>query len=268
MMITTEKMFFRLRKSIQYLLFSGHRRGHGIHSPFVFNLITEVFRNKSTPDVVLNIEKARKRLKKDKRIIKVADYGAGSKKAGSYERRVSDIARYSSIPKKYGLLLYHLAAEFGGKDIIELGTSLGISTLYLASGSPGSTVHTIEGSSEIAAMASANIKDECISNIRLYEGTFDYILPLIIKSGLTPGLVFVDGNHRKEPVLNYFRLLLTVVSGTTVIVFDDINYSAEMNEAWQEIKRNERISLSIDLNRMGIVFFKEGITHNDYIIRY
>jgi len=261
-------MLFRLANYIKYFLLAGHRKGHGIHSPLVYDLITKVFRNKSTPGVVLNIEKARKRLKASSCVIDVTDRGAGSKKLSGDKRKVSDIVRYSSVPEKYGKLLYNLAAEFGGEAIIELGTSLGLSTLYLALGSPGSTVHTIEGSVEIAKLAGQTFEAEGIRNIRIYEGTFEEILPGILDTGMKPGLVFIDGNHRKRPVLNYFKMLEAVAVNDTVIVIDDIYYSAGMYEAWQEIKKHKRVSVTIDLYSMGLVFFREGITHNDYIIRY
>ena len=261
-------MYLRLTKNIKYFLSAGHRRGHGIHSPFVFDLITRVIRNKRDPVVVLNIEKARKRLKADSRIINVTDYGAGSKKFSGDKRKVSDIARYSAVSRKYGELLYNLAAEYGKGDIIELGTSLGISALYLAGGSPGSTVHTIEGSGEIAVLAAKMFENEGINNIRLYDGTFEEVLPVIINSGVKPGLVFIDGNHRKKPVLKYFEMLAEIAGNETIIVLDDINYSDDMHEAWEEIKKHKRVSVTIDLNRMGLVFFREGIPHNDYIIRY
>jgi predicted O-methyltransferase YrrM len=253
---------------MRYFLFSGHKRGHGIHSPFVFDLVNKVFRNKRDSDIVLNIEKVRKRLKADRSLINVVDRGAGSKKLKGDRRRVSDVARHSSVPKKYGVLLCNLASEFGRNGIIELGTGFGISTLYLACGSPGSIVYTLEGSGEIAQMAAKTFEAEGITNIHLYEGTFEEMLPVVINSGVKPGMIFIDGNHRKEPVLNYFRMIESVAGNETVFVFDDIYYSDEMYKAWQEIKKQKRVSVTVDLYRMGLVFFREGIAHNDYIIRY
>ena len=260
-------MLFRYVRYIKYFLFAGHRRGHGIHSPFIFDLINKVFRNKRESEIVLSIEEVRKRLEADSSIINIFDRGAGSKRLKGDRRRISDIARYSSVPKKYGILLYNLAEEFGKEGIIELGTALGISTLYLAYGSPGSIVYTIEGSGEIAQLAGKIFETEGMKNIRLYEGTFEDTLPAVINSGVKPGLVFIDGNHRKEPVLNYFRMIESIAGDETVLVFDDINYSVEMHDAWQEIKRHKRVSATVDLYRMGLVFFREGITHNNYIVR-
>ena len=69
---------FSAVRFIKYLLFSQHRNGHGIHSPFAFDLVSGIFRNKIEPDIVFSIEKIRNRLLNDPRPITVNDLGAGS----------------------------------------------------------------------------------------------------------------------------------------------------------------------------------------------
>ncbi len=261
-------IIFRFVRILKYFLFAGHKRGHGLHSPFVFDLVTRVFRNKIDKNVVSNIKETRERLKLDKRLIKVNDLGSGSLRFKSKIRKVSEIARYSSVPEKYGLLLLNLASEFGKPEIVEMGTSLGISTLYLASGAPDSIVYTIEGCSETSEIAKQTFIMAGLSNIKLINGSFKEILPEIIGKGIKPGLVFIDGDHRKESVIKYFNQLALIAGNNTVIAIDDINESVGMSEAWDEIRHNERVSVTIDLYRMGLAFFREGINHNDYIIRY
>jgi predicted O-methyltransferase YrrM len=260
--------FYHLLKYSCYILFSSHKRGHGIHSPFVFNLITKVFRNKTDTDVVCIIEAIRKNMISDHRKILVTDYGSGSKKMRSNLRKVSDIAKNSAVPRKYGLLLARLSEEFGRSNIIELGTSLGISTLYLASGSDDTIVHTMEGCPETSKIAEENFRMAKLENIKKYTGTFDELLLSVKNENFIPGLVFIDGDHRKEPVLRYFRTISEMSDSKTVIVLDDIHHSAAMEEAWEEIKKDERISVTVDIFRMGLVFFNEGMTRSDYIIRY
>ena len=254
-------------KYLKYILLSGHRKGHGIHSPFVFDLVSRVFRNKVDPDIVSIIEKTRKKMIHDNRSILVTDLGSRSDLTKTNLRRVSEIARYSPVPGKYGKLLSKMAGEFGKPLIIELGTSLGISTMYMAA-STDTTIFTIEGCKETAEIARQNFKEAGQNNIKIFEGPFDEVLPGLAETGVNPGLVFIDGNHRKEPVVKYFNKLAEISSDKTVIIIDDINYSNEMTEAWNEIKLHEKVSVSIDLFRMGIVFFREGINHNNYIIRY
>jgi predicted O-methyltransferase YrrM len=261
-------IIFRATKYLKYILLSRHRNGHGIHSPFVFDLVSRVFRNKIDPDIVFSIEKIRKRMISDKRSIIVSDLGSGSEIHKTSLRKVSEIARNSPVPAKYGVLLSNMAAEFGEPHIIEFGTSFGISTLYMATACTGALVSTMEGCPSISVIARENFRKEGIENIEVSTGSFDEVLPFILNKKIKPGLVFIDGNHCKEPVIRYFSQIAELSDSKTVIIIDDINYSSEMGEAWDAIKRFEKVSVTIDIYRMGIVFFREGISHNDYVIRY
>jgi predicted O-methyltransferase YrrM len=260
-------IFSKPIKYLNYILLSGHSKGHGIHSPFVYDLVSRVFRNTVNPEAVAGIEKIRRKMLNDKRIIQVRDLGSGSG-LRTISRKVSEIARYSPVPQKYGKLLSKLSAEFGKTTIIELGTSLGISTMYLSALCPEATVLTIEGCPQTAAIARQNFSEAGYNKIEILEGSFDEILPVFFSMGITPDLVFIDGNHRKEPLLKYFDLLSEQSDSKTVIIVDDINHSSEMEEAWSELKLHTKVTVSIDIYRMGILFFREGINHCDFTIRY
>jgi Predicted O-methyltransferase len=260
--------FFRISGYLYYLLFSRHRNGHGIHSPFIFDLISRVFRNKTANDIVLKIENIRKRCSSSEKIIRVVDLGAGSLKMKGDFRKVSDIARYSAVPKKYGVLLSALAAEFGKPAVIELGTSLGISTMYLASGGPGLVVFTVDACPETSGLAKENFSEAGFENIRLMNGSFDSTIPELKKQSVRPGLVFIDGDHRREPVLRYFNQMAEISNGSTVIVLDDIHQSREMEDAWNEVKLHKCVTATVDLYRLGLVFFRGGMSRSDYVIRY
>ena len=255
-------------KYLGYILFSRHRLGHGIHSPFVFYLVSRVFRNKIDPGVVLMIDDIRKKNISGNRTISVLDIGAGSSKMKSSIRKVSHIVKYSSVPEKYGILLSRLAGEFGGKDIVELGTSAGFSTMYLAAACPDSTVYSIEGCPATAQIARENFDLAGIGNINLLVGSFEEKLQELIGKPVSPGLVFIDGNHKKGPVINYFSQLAELSGKETVIIIDDIHCSDEMEEAWKTIKKHEKVTLTVDIFRMGLVFFREGVNHFNYVVRY
>lgn len=261
-------IFFRAFKYLKYIFLTKHHKGHGIHSPFIFNLVSKVFRNKTDSDVVCTIEKVRKKLMSNHESIRLNDLGSGQDKRTVNIRKVSEIARYSPVPSKYGQLLSNLASEFGKPVIIELGTSFGISTMYLASGSPESVVYTIEGSEEVAEIAKANFNYAGLKNIITLTGSFDEMLPVVFNNEVKPGLVFIDGDHRKEHLLRYFAKIAKEADNNTVIVIDDICYSKEMGEAWNEIRNNEKVTVTVDIFRMGIVFFRKGITHQNYIVRH
>jgi predicted O-methyltransferase YrrM len=253
--------------TVHYLLTSRHSRGHGIHSPFLYRLITEVFRNKNLDSVVSKCEAIRKRMLHDKRIIDFEDMGAGSTVMTGNRRRVSSIARYSSLSKKYCTLLASLSAEFAAGSVLELGTSLGISTLYLALGSPDSEIVSVEGCRAVSEIANANYIEAGATNARSVNAGFDHFLESPRFEQMRPGLVFIDGNHRKDALLKYFNIIKNNCSGDSVIVIDDIRLSKEMNDAWNEIKYDNSVAVSVDIGRMGLLFFRRGLTNQHYIIR-
>lgn len=260
--------FYQASKYLEYLVFSGHRKGHGIHSPFIFDIVSKIFRNKTQSEIVCKIEKIRKKLLHNQKLINVNDLGAGQYRNSSKTRKVSDIAKYSAVPQKYGILLSNLAAEFGSHSIIELGTSLGISAMYLAASCPEGRVYSVEGCGECAELAKENLEEAGFLNVNVINASFDSVLPGFAAEGIKPGMVFIDGNHRKEPTLRYFEQLAEISGEKTVFVIDDIYYSREMSEAWTEIKHSANVSATIDIFRMGIVFLNRNVTRNHYKIRY
>ena len=141
--------------------------------------------------------------------------------------------------------------------IIELGTSFGMTTAYLAEGNKSATVHTFEGSSAIAQIAQAHFESLSLGNIHSYQGDFDVLLPSFLEASSTIDLAFIDGNHREKPTLQYFKQLLAKSTDDTILIFDDIHWSAEMERAWAEIKAYPAVTLSIDLFFIGIVFVKK-----------
>ena len=259
---------FTAAKYIQYFLFSRHRKGHGIHSPFVFDLITRILRNKRVPDFVQRIESIRENMKSDPGYINVEDFGSGSRRIHGTKRKISDIARFSAVPEKCGLLLSQMAEAFGYPLILEFGTSFGISTMYMASARPDVQVYTMEGSPEICAVAERNFSEAATRNIRLMRGSFDSLMPSIKGLNMAPGLVFIDGDHRKEPLLKYFNQIAEISGNNTVVIIDDIYSGKEMADAWNIIKNHPEVSVTVDIFRMGIVFFRKGIAKANCVVRY
>ena len=259
---------FPVFKFVKYALFSGHISGHGIHSPFVFDLVSKIMRNKIDPVIVFSIETIRKKMVSNPDLIVVNDLGSGSSKMKSNLRKVSDIAKTSAISRKYGIFLSKMSGNFSGQLVIEFGTSLGISTLYLASTCPGTPVFTIEGCPSTAGIASRNFSEAGLTNIRLFTEPFEIAIGQISSMNITPGLVFIDGDHRKDPLMNYFSKVADISDSNTVIIIDDIYSSREMAEAWYEIKNDDRVTLTVDIFRMGIVFFRHGVTPDHYVVRY
>ena len=176
---------------------------------------------------------------------------------------------YKRQPEKYGKVLYHLVQYFSPHSIIELGTCLGIATAYMASAKPSARVITIEGSPELSDTAAINFKELKFNNIDQVTGSFDDKLPEVLAGIKTVDMAFVDGNHRYEPTMKYFNILMGKANENSVFVFDDIYWSPEMTRAWSEIKKDPRITLTIDIYRFGIAFMhREKLAKEDFVLRY
>ena len=201
------------------------------------------------------IEKIRGQLLCQRTAIAVTDFGVGSSIIKTNKRVVADIAGSSLKPAKYARLLFRMVHHYQPQTILELGTSFGITTSYLAAGNAHAKVHTLEGDASIAALARKTFKELGLKNIELREGEFSTALSVLLKEFDTLGLAFIDGNHRKGPTLEYFRQLLEHVGPSTILIFDDIHWSPGMEAAWEEIREDPLVTLSIDLFFLGIVFF-------------
>ena len=253
-----------LKKYLNYYLTASNGKGHGIHSPFVFNFIKNVLNDKTTYPCYHIIEQKRKALLIDKTIIDVEDFGAGSAVIKNNKRVVGAIAKSSLKPKKYAQLLYRMVNYYKPETIIELGASFGVSTAYMASGNENAEIFTCEGSISIAAIARQNFEKLKLKNIQLVEGDFAKTLSPLLSNLHTINFAFVDGNHRREPTFNYFQQLLNHSTPSTILIFDDIHWSTEMEEAWAVIQQNPAVTLSIDLFFIGIVFFSTDINHKQH----
>ncbi len=181
----------------------------------------------------------------------------------------SDIARHAAKPRKLGQLLFRVARHYRPMTILELGTSLGLSTAYLASGSPEAALWSIEGSAAVAAAAGRNLHHLGLDRTKILTGNFDDILePLLAGTGPID-LAFVDGNHRCEPTLRYFDMLIRHCGRSAVLIFDDIHWSREMEQAWRSIREDPRVYLTIDLFFIGFVFLREEFkVKQDFTIRF
>jgi len=252
------------KKYLHYYLSASNGKGHGIHSPFVFDFIKNVLRDKKEYEYYQVIEKGRQQLLKQKGSIEVEDLGAGSAVIKTNKRVVANMAKSSLKPAKYAQLLYRMVNYYQSSTILELGTSFGITTSYLAAANTHAKVYTIEGSPAIANLAKKTFNRVGLKNIELTEGNFNNVLPELLTKTGNIDLAFIDGNHRKEPTLEYFAQLLNCSTPNTILVFDDIHWSPEMEEAWAIIQQHPAVTLSIDLFFIGIVFFNVDINHKQH----
>lgn len=254
---------------LRYL--SRARDEHSLHSPFLFSLYTQVIRAKG-PDrsVLLPVRQLRKSLRRSRTLINVTDLGAGSKVNASRQRTVGDIARHSLKAPRFGRLLFRLVQRFQAKTIFDLGTSLGITTACLAQAAQpgGGQVLTFEGCPETARMAQQHFDHLALSNIKLVVGNLDETLASQVSASPPIDLAFFDANHRYEPTVRYFDTCLTNIHNDTVFIFDDIHWSAEMEQAWQYIQAHPSVSVTVDLFWVGLVFFRQEQPRQDFILQF
>jgi predicted O-methyltransferase YrrM len=246
---------------------------HGIHSPFVYHLLTEVIQDKKQYPAYEKVEKLRRSLLADEREIRVTDLGAGSKTNASPLRRIKDICRNAEKNRKYGQLLFRLAKHVQPGVIFDLGTSLGVTTLYFSEAVPSGKIITIEGCPETAGIARQHFSTAKAENITCVNGNFDDVLEKLLAEHCrlhtaNCQLFFFDGNHRKAPTLRYFEHCMAHAPDDSLFIFDDIHWSREMEEAWEMIKKDERVRVTIDLFQMGLVFIRKEQAKEDFILKF
>ena len=257
----------RLRIAIKFIyhfLTAKNTKGFGVHSPFLFYFTKFVIYNKSTYYIFFSIEKIRLKLKKDKRILNVEDFGIGTGKNQS----IAEITSKSIKPAKYGQLLYRLSDYIKAQNILEFGTSFGLTTSYLASSSSSSKVVSMEGSPQIVNVAKEIFNSLNIKNIQIVTGNIDLTLSEVLNGFDQLDLVFIDANHKSTAVLKYFDECLAKIHKDSMIVVDDIYWSEDMELAWKSIKDNPKVTATFDLFQMGLVFFNPDLHKKHYKMRY
>ncbi|WP_206609814.1 O-methyltransferase [Paracnuella aquatica] len=244
------------RKYIHYYCTAMNGKGHGMHSPFVFQFILNVLHNGQGYAPPPFLEQQRKKLQRDKRMLHIEDFGAGSRTAATKHRTVAQLAATAVKPRKYSQMLHRLVRYYQPNTIVELGTSLGLTAAYLATANTKGTVYTIEGSGAVQQVANEGWQDAGIANIQSSVGNFNQELPKLLSTLKSVDLAYFDGNHRYAPTMEYFHLILPHATTDSIFVFDDIHWSAEMERAWAEIQQHPWVRCTVDLFFMGFVFFK------------
>ena len=291
---------YRVGSYLRHLLTARNTGGHGIHSPYLFEWVRMVMSDENSYYAWDEIEKVRAKMLADEREVAFVDYGAGRKRDSledgsktanslvfSERRRVCDIAKGSSAKKRYAQMLARLVNWLGGPlltspsrggigdwrlaigdgqlTIVELGTSLGITTAYMAAMDKRNRVISYEGCPAVAEIAKANWQALGLKNIECRVGEID--VATLAKDLERVDVVFVDANHTYAGTRAYFKVLVEKVHRKSVLIVDDIHYNAEMEQAWREICADDRVTSTMDLYQMGIVFFDPDYWKRDYRLK-
>jgi len=257
-------VWFKITSYINFLINSTNQ--HGVHSPFVYNLVTKCFYKKTTSLKKTAYLNYKKKLANNKNQIEVNDLGEGSKVFKSNKRKISKIAKVAGISNKRAFLLIRLVEYFKPNTVLELGTSLGLATAAMHLGDKASKIYSIEGCKNTANVAASTLKKVGFSNIEIINNNFSEALPKLTKNKKLD-FIYIDGNHKKEATISYFNQCLKATHNNSIIIFDDIYWSKQMQLAWQHIINNPKVTVSIDTYKWGIVFFRKEQAKEHFTIR-
>lgn len=240
---------------------------HGVHSPFVFSLVTKCFYDKKHYEQYSILKSYRNSLLANENTIEVTDFGAGSRVFKSNTRAINKIAQNAGISSKRADLLFRITNYFQPDTILEIGTSLGLATSALSLGNPKAKIVTLEGCPETSSIAKRQFEEFGLSNINTEITEFSSYLKSLDVRPSTFDLIYFDGNHSKQATLDYFEILLPTITNESVWIFDDIHWSKDMEEAWEIIKNHSKVMVTIDTFQWGIVFFRKEQPKEHFVIR-
>ncbi len=256
-------MWYQIKSYLNFLLKSSNQ--HGVHSPFVYDLVTNCFYDKKDYSEYQKVKAFRNELLQSSGSIEITDFGAGSRVFKSNTRKISSIAKNAGIPYKRQKLLFRITNYFKPKIVLELGTSLGLGTASMVFVNDSTKIITVEGCKNTASIAEATFNKYHLKNIQLQNSTFEGFFNK--NKSDSYDLVYIDGNHNKKNTLQYFDYLLDLINDESILIFDDIYWSKEMTEAWNQIKENPKVTVSIDTFYWGIVFFRKEQQKQHFTIR-
>ena len=282
---------YRAKSWLRHQLTAWNTGGEGVHSPYLFEWVRMVMMDKNAYYIWGEIERCREKMLRDERELEFVDYGSGKLKGengklkgeNGERRRVCDIARRSLAKRKYAQMLSRLvnwlgashslengsgtaySLEFRGLTIVELGTSLGVTTAYMAAVDSRNKVITYEGCEAVAEIAKENWQSLGLNNITCHVGEID--VERLARELQKVDVAFIDANHTYASTRAYFNMLATKVHAKSVLVVDDIHYNEEMGKAWEEICADDRVTTTMDLYQMGLVFFDTNYWKKHYRMR-
>ncbi|WP_415061073.1 O-methyltransferase [Flavobacterium sp.] len=261
-------MFHIIKSYFKFLI--SAKNEHGVHSPFVFDLVTKCFYDKTNYPEYSILKDYRKSLLENQNTIEVTDFGAGSRVFKTNQRKISAIAKNAGISPKNAELLFRIVRYFQPESILEIGTSLGLATSALSLGNKNAKITSLEGCPNTLKVAKNRFQVSSFNlnceNIDFVNTEFSSYLKTHHPSPFTHHLVYFDGNHSKNATLSYFELLLPTISNDSVWIFDDIHWSKDMEEAWGIIKNHPKVTVTIDTFQWGIVFFRTEQIKEHFII--
>lgn len=233
------------------------KRWNAFHSPYLFSLFQYACDEKVTFSLFKQIELYRNTFLSSAKQVTRTDKGAGSKRTTSNQLPLQKIARSSLSNPFQCRFMSRLVQYSRARTVVELGTSLGISTAYLAAGMSEGNVYSVEGDPILSNHAQQMLKELNLPHIHLINDTFENFITSLPDEISGIDILFIDGDHRKDRLLKYYNGLLPKLHAGSIVIVDDIHWSPDMEEGWKEISAQKEISQSVDCFYFGLLFFDQ-----------
>ena len=253
------------RKSVLLYRSIRYRKGFGVHSPFVFNLITKVIEERCGYYSFNEIELLRKQLLFRNEYITYPDR---RNKGKMRRRRIGEIVKREAIRPKHGALLFRLANYFKSKHILQLGPTMGLSTLYLTSYATDVRCIALESVPEFAAIAEQDYQKGARNPIDLRVGSYRQLLPKALEEMEQLDFVFFNTLYEPEDNLWLFNECIKHVHDGTLFVFEGIKENRKMRQLWHDVCLHPDVTVTLDLYSLGIIVFHKKLHKKDYIVYF
>ena len=239
---------------------------HGVHSPFVFDLITSCFyKTKSKNDLTIFLN-YKKQLSKNTSLLEISNFNFMSRLLLSHKRKRSRIFKDSEISNKRARLLIHLIQYLKPKNILEIGTGFGINTVVLSSAQRNSKITTLDENEQTVNVIKEMFKKNTFKHVKFLTGNFDITLPQVFNNN-TYDFIYFKGSCENKTTLNYFESSLSSIHNNSVLLFENIHSNRESEKVWNSIKKHEKVTVTIDTFLWGFVFFRKEQEKEHFIIR-
>ncbi|MCX6237045.1 MAG: hypothetical protein NTY07_05705 [Bacteroidia bacterium] len=253
-------MKFRTISRLIYLKRARHRRGHGIHSPFLFHLITAVIEDrhrlpeykilKGLKNNVLNLlDDFRKPLLTEV----YPQFKLSSSKSGKLYKKVE-------LPIRYGKIVFRLIRYFKPSSIINYGPTFGVNLALMAMANNDSIVYQLINNSACEVLCKELLKDSAFSNIQF--------LPENSVPEVNPEFIMINFSDNPDMSRSVVQKYLRLHGDDDVLIIRGIHESQEMETIWLEMIASESVRVSLDLFEIGIALFRKELQKENFIHRF
>jgi hypothetical protein len=220
-----------------------------VHSPYLYELYRAIKdQNSLSRDQKMIVRNRRRQLAGNSSALEFDDPGS---RGGRVQSTVAEVFKRTSKPSKQALSIAEIAAYGNEGSILELGTAFGTTTMTIRFANGNRKIVSVEGVTEIASFAKETLGDD--NNTEIIIGRFADVVPDLAKSAEKFGMVFMDGHHSRKPTLDYLETLLPALDEKALVVIDDIYYSKDMFQCWQELLALANFQVKLDFFHFGVL---------------